>query len=428
MAKEELEKYFNLLGVKPGTPWEEIKRSYRDLVKVWHPDRFTNDTRLRKLAEEKTKEINFAFKKLEEDNLSIKFSYDDFGKSPETATKPSEKPAHEQKIKPGKKKTSVADIKRQAEELLKKAQTVPGENYRSVVNYLDQAIELDPFLEEAYVARGMAHIELKEFSLAIEDFNEAIKLNNKLFECFRGRATAQFELGNYSLSVKDFSTAIDMEPSAYPALYYYRGKAYEIMGLMAEAAIDLKRNERLIKSSQDDGSDKNDAAAQKSHRSYWLTHVAFGLVLCLIFIVLYLSYEYISKRANEKTRATNTPVVQATPIKEIPVDTRSIGEFMKDKYNSLLKSRTPERKTGSAESESKAPTSGVVKVESASDIKQESPKPDRVEKEPQTDTLQKDQNKSQESERKSVQNQKNTFDQWRKIKELEKSFPSFLER
>jgi len=37
MAKEDLDKYYKVLEVKPGSSWEEIKSTYRDLIKVWHP-------------------------------------------------------------------------------------------------------------------------------------------------------------------------------------------------------------------------------------------------------------------------------------------------------------------------------------------------------------------------------------------------------
>jgi len=42
---------------------EEIKQAYRDLVRVWHPDRFTDD-RLRRVAEQKLKQINVAYEAL----------------------------------------------------------------------------------------------------------------------------------------------------------------------------------------------------------------------------------------------------------------------------------------------------------------------------------------------------------------------------
>jgi len=48
------------LGLTSQASSEEIENTYRTLVKVWHPDRFAHDPRLRKEAEEKLKEINGA--------------------------------------------------------------------------------------------------------------------------------------------------------------------------------------------------------------------------------------------------------------------------------------------------------------------------------------------------------------------------------
>ncbi len=52
------------LEVEPGAPLEEIRQAYRDQTKVWHPDRFPNDIRLQKKAEEKLKQINLAYQRL----------------------------------------------------------------------------------------------------------------------------------------------------------------------------------------------------------------------------------------------------------------------------------------------------------------------------------------------------------------------------
>jgi curved DNA-binding protein CbpA len=55
----------DVLALRPGATPSEIKEAYRDLVKVWHPDRFGNDLRLRQKAELQLKLINEAYRMLQ---------------------------------------------------------------------------------------------------------------------------------------------------------------------------------------------------------------------------------------------------------------------------------------------------------------------------------------------------------------------------
>lgn len=55
-----LDDAFRLLDLPPDASDDDVKRAWRDLTKVWHPDRFGHDPDLRRKAEERSKEINEA--------------------------------------------------------------------------------------------------------------------------------------------------------------------------------------------------------------------------------------------------------------------------------------------------------------------------------------------------------------------------------
>jgi hypothetical protein len=57
------DRYYEVLGLQTGATKEQVKQAHRDLVKVWHPDRFDDD-RLRRKAEAKLKEVNEAYQQL----------------------------------------------------------------------------------------------------------------------------------------------------------------------------------------------------------------------------------------------------------------------------------------------------------------------------------------------------------------------------
>jgi len=61
----EYRKDLKLLEIEEGASLSELKTAYRELTKVWHPDRFENDPKLAVKASRKLTEINAAYKRLE---------------------------------------------------------------------------------------------------------------------------------------------------------------------------------------------------------------------------------------------------------------------------------------------------------------------------------------------------------------------------
>ena len=64
-SEEALREAYDALELETGATVEEVKAAYLDLVKVWHPDRYSQESdRLKRRAEEKLKQINEAYERL----------------------------------------------------------------------------------------------------------------------------------------------------------------------------------------------------------------------------------------------------------------------------------------------------------------------------------------------------------------------------
>ena len=61
-----LEQYYEVLGISSNASIDEIKQAYRDLTQVWHPDRYAHNSRLQQKAEAQLKTINLAYEKIME--------------------------------------------------------------------------------------------------------------------------------------------------------------------------------------------------------------------------------------------------------------------------------------------------------------------------------------------------------------------------
>lgn len=54
-------KCYKILELDHESSMDKAREAYIDMARVWHPDRFTHNPRLRKKAEEKLKKINIAY-------------------------------------------------------------------------------------------------------------------------------------------------------------------------------------------------------------------------------------------------------------------------------------------------------------------------------------------------------------------------------
>ena len=60
-GKPSTDESLKVLGLERGAMPNDYRQAYRDLVEVWHPDRFGHNERLQLMASQRMKEINAAF-------------------------------------------------------------------------------------------------------------------------------------------------------------------------------------------------------------------------------------------------------------------------------------------------------------------------------------------------------------------------------
>ncbi len=54
---------YTVLELEPGASLGKVKKAYKLLAAVWHPDRFANDPNLRSQVEEKLKRLPIAYRR-----------------------------------------------------------------------------------------------------------------------------------------------------------------------------------------------------------------------------------------------------------------------------------------------------------------------------------------------------------------------------
>ena len=99
------------------------------------------------------------------------------------------------------------------------------EMYENAISDFSKSIEIDPEIEESYVERANAKIQLRKYIDVLTDVNKGIQINpnNTLF--YRLGGFAKYKLRDFTGAQSDLSKAIELTPNdpwnAYA--FYYRG-------------------------------------------------------------------------------------------------------------------------------------------------------------------------------------------------------------
>jgi tetratricopeptide (TPR) repeat protein len=115
---------------------------------------------------------------------------------------------------------------------------------KKAIEYLSNAIKLQPDAANPYVNRGLVYHELGQYRRAIEDYSEAIRLKPDDAGAYNNRGNAYSKLGKYQDAIKDFNEAIRLKPDLAMA-YHNRGLAYHKLCQYQRAIEDYNNAIRL---------------------------------------------------------------------------------------------------------------------------------------------------------------------------------------
>jgi tetratricopeptide (TPR) repeat protein len=112
--------------------------------------------------------------------------------------------------------------------------------YSGTMNALNQAIELDKNLPEAYFYRGLAYIELEQGQKAVNDIYYAVQSNPYSFEVNLGFGRALLAAGRPGDAFAQVNRSLNLAKTDQEKAqaHYWRAKVYEAIGNMGAAIRD----------------------------------------------------------------------------------------------------------------------------------------------------------------------------------------------
>lgn len=229
---QEIEHCCQILGLEVGASLTEVKEAYRDLVHVWHPDRFGQNPRLQKKAEAMLKKINVAYETLlSGPQPAAAANNNHVQPSPPNPFTGQDSDTPRSRTKTGSRQTILALKKMilqhpqdpEAHYKLGMAYLLLGRN-REALEILQKMVRLEPQSAEGYLGWGVALSRLGRDLQAVEAFRRALVLKPDDPLCSLNLGITYRRLGRHRRGIQAIIQAIRLKPD-YPEAHYELGLA-----------------------------------------------------------------------------------------------------------------------------------------------------------------------------------------------------------
>lgn len=254
------EEWLLVLGLEPGCSKAQITQTYRDLVKVWHPDRFSHDPRLQIKAQEQLKEINLAYENLRDyrpggsaTGQEVRSASRDDAETgshtqgprrpapPQGPSRPdSQEPSGPAPLR-GRRfpvavmvvvvalafayavslSTSTQQVAEPIGQPLAPADTVPNRalNDLNLIEGLKATLDADPRNAAARVRLGNLYFDAERYKDAIPVYEEAIRLSPRDVAVSTDLAVCYYQAGNSQRALNQVNYSLSLDPQNTKALF-----------------------------------------------------------------------------------------------------------------------------------------------------------------------------------------------------------------
>ena len=272
-----LEECYKTLEVGPDTSYEDIHRAYRDMLMVWHPDRFPSNSRLQIKAQEKTARINEAFREIESalhtghagsahfshaesrhETAEERSAYADttYG-SAEQHAKPRRKSRsgswrHPSWLRAAKRYTAVAasllvvaavtmgivgHVRQENIPIIRTTSRAHTEDAQltQARKVYEKAVQIKPRDAKAHYKLGEVYAKMGLNEEALATFRNAVKFEPNYAEAYYQLGLVYANMGRHDQAVEVYKQAIRSRPD-FTSAYFKLSEAYRNLGRQEDAA------------------------------------------------------------------------------------------------------------------------------------------------------------------------------------------------